>query len=820
MQDHDPADEDYYNLPPITITDAATESASGLERSVSIHSEAALTDFGARYSSSKVLKKRRKVRESVSPQAVAKGGRREKGGERGGSRGVKVGGDGNRVMPQLHSASHAPRDPDYDDPDEFLKDSSKASPDMARPVSSAPTHTNTTSASPPTPPPSTAPISTPPASTSSHGADKPPEASSPRVIMTGSSAEEERFTTPSPTFPSLPSFPHLSESSAVLVNSTPRFETSSGVDRSNSFQTADESSDRSLRLSPSDHRQEVPGRARRRDKLPNGGAVRAVDRVGGLDEYAEEEDHSPPPPLPLRAEDVQDGSQGKKWSVYDSPPSRPPKKVLPFVGRREDSDSEDFVDSDFLDQMLQEVEREKETELQKGKGVSGGGEKGGGGGGGGVREREGKGEQWMDRKNQPLPKPPAEDGEAATLTNSTPLLPKASQHAQAKVNQPSALSHQNQLAGNSGEFTVDCPPAVPPRGCSAGIDVPPPPLPKGRAIELGNDDVIAKRAEVGDQLDKELDQVKREGSRGTVPSLGSDQRTSLGYDKGEEGGMKGEGGKGGGGEASVRGSEDREKRRSRESTSVDPDHSVEEGDKEGRAREEEKEEEEEEVAEKGRKKLEEEQEEEEGMEEEEEREREEAEGRREEEEERHEGKGSSSSSLLASAETLTSDEGAGDKREAKSSTLKYEDQAALPLGSESEAKVEEGGTKMHLHVDGAGELYDQPPDIVYGHQESINMSIDMPYTPEVTLNSSVVAKAQELQSSASNSESTQNDLLLESVDMRSRTTTLAGDLLPHNATLRGRAGSNWLQTLGRQLQVSSFSFFILLLHFHLNTHTI
>ena len=856
--DHDSpvVDEDYYNLPPITITDPrALHADSVAEDRQSL--QLVESDDTAVYivENSAVLmlspKNRMKSREnSTSPSKTATGevGRGRPGSAkhslvRKGGRGEKGQAESNREMPQLHNTfKRIHHDPTYDDPDEFLD---KISP----PVSSASPQTRTKPHEPLIQSPSLddvihddhnrlPPFPTIPTSLSIPitAGGQQADVGSTRQSATGSSVEDERFATPSPTFPAPYNLQSSTGQSLSIPIPAPILETSSCVDRSNSFQTADESSS-----------------------------------------------HSLSPPAHQRQGELLSSSKEKKVpSIYDSPPLiRPPKKTvtstpastssrpLPALPPRSQlavsllEDSDDFMDSDFVDQLIAQVQLEAEEEVMALHSSASNWQSGGGGRGRSVGKEE-------HMKNRPLPKPPTECGTAALgdAEVSPPQLPPRFKSMATTGDQlvPPVSTDQSQLAGDSGEFVVENsrPPPVPPKKVGMPTEKtveskaeeekgPPPPLRSEshkmrEMVQEVSAGFVSKRARVADdeteadvppippprdQLHLRLHTEERnlaEGSsdKSTSSSPDVQHRDLTQLDRQ--------------GASSVDSQPDRDKMKPESAGEGEGEGAAEkterdegewQGDREGEGGE---------GGESVREK------EEGGREEAGEEEVDDGEGENAEDGEKGSGSsvkydrsnwkrtstcvdpvGSYSeekvkltefpkedkdalSNLVSSGKTLTSDEESDDEVELHS-TLKYGLKSAIQLsdgrlseeretpildveGSELEGEREENGHDGLLRVRG--------PDVSgSGGEMSISGLLT---TPETTLQLSALRELRP----TSETDLDNPHHLLDSVNVRSRSTTMASDL---GEMVRPRAGSTWLQTLGRQLQVSIH------MHTHIRAHT-
>ena len=241
-------EEDYYNyshIPPmhgnggeVTSNSVGSDKAAAGDSTIPIPSP----------------RNQRTPREGSSPQVsrastavgVGTGGRGRGGGRRSrAGMGQKRRAGINREMPQLHGRGEKRvfHNRPYDYLEEFVNISS-------------PEGVSFTAKQPSTPPEGSPPSPTrsdklPPFPTTIQASlsipieqiDKPLEGQSPLLSVTGSSYEEERFATPSPNFPTLQSS-HLqqppTEDNTASPLPTAELESSSCVDRSNSYQTADD----------------------------------------------------------------------------------------------------------------------------------------------------------------------------------------------------------------------------------------------------------------------------------------------------------------------------------------------------------------------------------------------------------------------------------------------------------------------------------------------------------------------------------------------------------------------------------------------------
>ena len=279
-------DDDYYNLPPITDTRAShADSSSETDRQ---GLQSLRSDDSALFkpdTSTVSIFSRKSWKTSRSTQSRGKGNVEVASGSKDtGERGKQGRETSSRKMPQLHNQVER-RHIQYDDPDKLLdtpegvsssahqtqsgvtaplnKDSSDYSdlpPFPIAPTSQLNEVSSDYSNLPSFPTTSTVQLNeaspdysnlpsfpTAPASLNIPIAEgKQTEASSPLLSVGGSSAEEERYATPSPNFPSLltPQPPTMD---------TPKLEFSSCVDRSNSFQTATNSPSSSKQQSPTNN---------------------------------------------------------------------------------------------------------------------------------------------------------------------------------------------------------------------------------------------------------------------------------------------------------------------------------------------------------------------------------------------------------------------------------------------------------------------------------------------------------------------------------------------------------------------------------------
>ena len=379
-------DEDYYNLS-VAFSSLTTQRANEAGGRLAAKHE----DVAACNANSSTITVLPRVTETsaASPQVLRSGGGRGKT-EPGGGGGGRSRLSSDRKMPRLHG-NGGKRDlttRPYANPDTF---SDEILPPAA-PKTKSDTAKLQENSVPDVPPPASIPASLSiPIPTPGKSAN---EAHSP--IPTGSSSlEDERFATPSPNF-SLVVSAALGESGSKLSSPVPP--TGFAADHSHSFQTADELSDKS---------------------------------------------HSPPPPLPDRLEQDPDTSETDKnvLSIYDTMTPPPQQRWTSQTSsqqqqRRKFEESDDFVDSEILDQLVSETRlMRQQEELSRPKRGSTGWE--------------------QDYHSQPPALPPRNrkiDDDPA------PALPPH------RLRSPS-LVEVEQLEGNSGEFTVVelSPPAVPQR---------------------------------------------------------------------------------------------------------------------------------------------------------------------------------------------------------------------------------------------------------------------------------------------------------------------------------------------------------------------
>ena len=268
-------DDDYYNLPPITDTRAShADSSSETDRQ---GLQSLRSDDSALFkpdTSTVSIFSRKSWKTPRSTQSKGRGNVEAASGSKDTGERERQGRDrtsSSRTMPQLHSKVER-RHIQYDDPDEFLDTPSVGVSHSAHQTQgsmTAPLNRDSSDYSdlPPFP---IAPTSQPNEASSDYSdlpsfpitstaqpndysnlpslptapislnipiaGGKQTEASSPLLSVGGSSVEEERFTTPSPNFPSL-----LTPQPSTM-DTSPKLEFSSCVDQSNSFQTATKSS--------------------------------------------------------------------------------------------------------------------------------------------------------------------------------------------------------------------------------------------------------------------------------------------------------------------------------------------------------------------------------------------------------------------------------------------------------------------------------------------------------------------------------------------------------------------------------------------------
>ena len=414
-------DQDYYNLS-VAFSSLSTQQrrTEGSGRSAAKHEDVAV--FNANKSTITVLPQVTQT-PSTSPQVSKGRGRGEPGGGGGGER-ARLNSD--RKMPRLHGNSgkrDLTRRP-YDDPDTFPEAvaspvATKTESETGKPqensvsdvvpspaATSVPSPAATSVPSPaatsvPSPAAASIPASLsipiPAAGHSTNGAHSP----LPAGPGGSSSLEDERFATPSPNFSLIVSAAPGKSGSDLPGPAQQTVDPGYGADHSHSFQTADELSDKS---------------------------------------------NSPPPPLPERLGEQPDSSKTdeKVSSIYDTMmplPTQPRWTVLQKQEerRRRFEDSDDFVDSEVVDQLVSESRLMVQQEA-----IS--------------RPKQASHTGWEQDHDPPPALPPRNrkiyDNPASGLPPPKNLpLPTAS------------LVEVEQLEGNSGEFTVVdlSPPAVPQR---------------------------------------------------------------------------------------------------------------------------------------------------------------------------------------------------------------------------------------------------------------------------------------------------------------------------------------------------------------------
>ncbi|CAI8043979.1 hypothetical protein GBAR_LOCUS24413 [Geodia barretti] len=388
-------DEDYYNLS-VAFNSLTTQRANEAGGRLAAKHEDVTAACNANSSTITVLPRVTET-PTTSPKVPRSGGGRGKTEPAGGGGGGRSRLSSDRKMPRLHGNS-GKRDlttRSYANPDTF--------PDEILPPAAPKTESGTAklqdNSVPGVPPPASIPASLGiPIPTPGKSAN---EAHSP--IPTGtagsSSLEDERYATPSPNFSLVvPAAP--GESGSKLPS--PVQPTGFAADDSHSFQTADELSDKS---------------------------------------------HSPPPPpLPERLETDPDPSETDKkvLSIYDTITPPPQRRWTSQTSsqqqqqQRKFEESDDFVDSEIVDQLLSETRLMKQQEELS-------------------RPKRGRTGWEQDYHHQPPALPPR-NRKIDDAPAPAPALPPH------RLRSPS-LVEVEQLVGNSGEFTVVelSPPAVPQR---------------------------------------------------------------------------------------------------------------------------------------------------------------------------------------------------------------------------------------------------------------------------------------------------------------------------------------------------------------------
>ena len=446
-----PDDEDYYNLPQISDTKVLHDGGGTETDGQSFQGVVSddMTVFNpinltvAFFPRKNVRTSRQKLNPQISRVSTAGGRGKVREREEQRKRAVSK-----REMPQLHVQVEQRHtfDPQYADADE-ITDPEATLVDVAchptQPIISTPLDNPPFSSDqsnlPPLP---TIPVSLSIPITRNKRSDE----NSPRLSAAGSSVEEERFVTPSPGLHT-PFTPQQTPSGETQSTPIPVLESSSCADQSNSYQTADDQSNSSHSLSPSEQQ-----------SLSNRDMEKLEPGVTSM-------------PLPVK------------------PPTFASRQSHLKQTRYELEDSGDFMDSEALDQLIAQTQLEREfgalqmqshlvEERREGASVDGG-----------DQENEN-----LHMKSSPLPAPPLPPRHSSS-PRTPPLLPQLpASDSQLATNASlktdnfklplSDSLRQAELVGNSGEFTVmpTISPPIPPRkqATESGVehtsevDTPPP----------------------------------------------------------------------------------------------------------------------------------------------------------------------------------------------------------------------------------------------------------------------------------------------------------------------------------------------------------